>query len=952
MDTSYNHDVFIKALQAELSELNALKSETMLFSGRSTGKRGSFYYYRFELPVQLYLYGLQTLTCSFGERDPASITGSVVAIENQYLTVAFTQSLGDAIPEMHIRWKFDGVFTPVLTLLETAKNKPTCAPLLYNAVDREKLNGDENCSIDVSGLSAECGDIVQKIAKNRLSIVWGAAHSGKSSLIGQLAAMLVISGKKVLLASAAADGLDCVLRHATSQAQKTGVDAGFSFLRLGYPGYALSAEDPKISLEQRIADFSAAPDFPHKKELALLNTYISGRLLESINEEYYSNLNDLRQKLREKDAQIAQAAAELPALEAAVATIEKASVFERMKKGFGKEDLQLAQKKLADKVAAHKRLQALQQGLSTEILKQESRAPLRGRERTEFLEASEEIKRLGGKEQLQQAIDADLNAKRITAMQSASLVAGTAAALLADANVQNVGFDVVLIDDADSIDLARVTALAAMAKEKIVIAGDPYQIEPVAFSKSELSQRWLQRDVFEYLAQPKEIGQFFSWSDANPRWVIPLTSSKQSATKAARFETTNLFGGNLRYNLPAQNNGKIQFIDTTDLRSQAKQYIGRKKILPYNEIQARKTLDVVKHALLQPGMSPVDIGIVVPFEGPALFITQLLHTAGIENVEIGIPQFFHGRRKRVIIFDTVAAGMDYTMKGIDDKKIGREAIVRLLHTIIACVEEELYVLADMSHLKNIYRGRAFVEFMQALQPMTDAMPVFPQSVKKFDELDWDRRKKLNDPTVRPSASGASTAQKPPEKIDHEMQIHMKAIAKQEASKPQTAPRNYEQEILLAVLRVLGMQTDVNMLSLYIGGNLLFRKTPGTETSAMKLPGLTCKSEREFSEIMEQWNLLIYDMSGGNRTDLSFFARHAPETRVRWDINSLKIYYSSAMEAVIEEGKHQIAVSVARVFQECVGKAQPANPVEWSMAYLNFLSKMELYLGWIGEQIRK
>jgi hypothetical protein len=59
-----------------------------------------------------------------------------------------------------------------------------------------------------------------------------------------------------------------------------------------------------------------------------------------------------------------------------------------------------------------------------------------------------------------------------------------------------------------------------------------------------------------------------------------------------------------------------------------------------------------------------------------------------------------------------------------------------------------------------------------------------------------------------------------------------------------------------------------------------------------------------------------------------------------------------MEATIEEGKHKIAMEVSKVFQEMLGKSQPGNPVEWSTAYVNFLSKLELYLSWISAQLRK
>ena len=178
------------------------------------------------------------------------------------------------------------------------------------------------------------------------------------------------------------------------------------------------------------------------------------------------------------------------------------------------------------------------------------------------------------------------------------------------------------------------------------------------------------------------------------------------------------------------------------------------------------------------------------------------------------------------------------------------------------------------------------------------------------------------------------------------------FAKQQGAKAPQGSRNFERETYIGVQRVLGYKKDVNLLSQYIGGDLLFRNSLATETAAARLPLDACQNEEEFRKIMERWNLMIYEMSGAGKTDLSYFTKQTPEARVRWDINNLKAYYSSDVEAVIEEGKHKIATSVAKVFQECLGKSQPANPVEWSTAYLNFLSKMESYLAWISEQLRK
>jgi hypothetical protein len=138
----------------------------------------------------------------------------------------------------------------------------------------------------------------------------------------------------------------------------------------------------------------------------------------------------------------------------------------------------------------------------------------------------------------------------------------------------------------------------------------------------------------------------------------------------------------------------------------------------------------------------------------------------------------------------------------------------------------------------------------------------------------------------------------------------------------------------------------------VGGDLLFRNSSTTEKAVRKLPFDTCENELQFRDVMERWNMIIYDMSGGNKTDMSFFASKGPEGRIRHDIRNLHAYYSSDVEAAIEEGKKKIAVEVARVFQELLGKNKPDNPSDWSTSYLNFLTRLEAYLSWISEQIRR
>jgi hypothetical protein len=298
------------------------------------------------------------------------------------------------------------------------------------------------------------------------------------------------------------------------------------------------------------------------------------------------------------------------------------------------------------------------------------------------------------------------------------------------------------------------------------------------------------------------------------------------------------------------------------------------------------------------------------------------------------------------------------MRSLDDKKVGEHKIARLFNTVFSCVGEDLYVIADMSHFKLLYKDRLFTRLLMLLQGQADEkLPLFVDAAKKFDSLNQNRRNEIfalqrkKSQTVAPAEP--EELKKKKEKDDLELEMQIKKIAKQRESTPVTTlASTVEQDVFAAVHRVLGWRTDINLLSQFVGGDLIFHNSVTTEETARKLPLNTCENEINFRDVMERWNLLIYEMSGGNKTDMSFLSSKGPEGRVRQDIRSLHAYHSSDVEAAIEEGKKKIAVDVARVFQELLGKNKPGSPTEWSTAYLNFLTRLEAYLNWVSEQVRR
>jgi len=278
--------------------------------------------------------------------------------------------------------------------------------------------------------------------------------------------------------------------------------------------------------------------------------------------------------------------------------------------------------------------------------------------------------------------------------------------------------------------------------------------------------------------------------------------------------------------------------------------------------------------------------------------------------------------------------------------------VRLLNTVFSCVEEDLYVVADINHLNGLYKDRLLNKLLTLLRAQVDPGVNFAQAAKNFDQLDWDQKAVRLSPASEPTLTGGPSGDRHSAlKDDAEFAVQMKLMAKKSGGKPEASERNFEKETYDAVHRVLGMRTDVNLLAQFVGEKVLFHHSHATEQARVKLPITASLSERDFSTLMEDWNTLMYEMSGGGNTDAVFF-RQTPETKVRWDVNALKVFYSADVDSVVKEGKQKLAMAVSKIFQECVGKPQPGSPLEWHTGYLNFLAKLEAYLGWISEQLRK
>lgn len=945
----------IATLQAEREQLARARNEATLCGGEYLGRYADKFFYRFEIPESIFLSGIGRMTCSLTYDEQVSMEGNIVALHNQYLIIALPHAFGPILPEIACAWNHDDHIQPVLNELSSLRDEHLLIQCLLNPGSEANRCSEALEPILPSSLSALQKGAAAKILRHRVSFLSGPVQSGRSTLLAALAANFLKAGKRVLYVAPDAEGADEFVIFLHQMGKDLSIDVANKVARLGLPAQTDDEVMDTYSHERTAAQQKAEKRKAVGEPAKLLEHFWNITIQQALHQDYYTKLAGLQDQHAQYKQQLEKVEKEVAEIKENLAKLEGSSMLDRLKKGFSKQEQVLVQRQLKEKEAVQKRLQATHQALANDLLKWDVRDPIPFDDMKTYRIGMKRIEELGGLSKVQQIVEASTVVDEKSLLQSKLCVVTTATHAVLDAPLGKDPFDVIIADEAEWIQIAAIFALAARAREQLIIAGDPFPPGPESYTNTPAAQKWLQRSIFWLAAGSDEFEQFLAIADGTTGWLIFLGEQLGEASKVWQSLGAILFQEKVKRIGSSKTKGKIYFVNTSDLRSTSQQYVGKKKILPYNDLQTKKTMEVVKHALMEPQRVALDVGVVHAFPGPSLFTKLQLRMLGIRNIEVGLPSAFRGRRKKAVIFDTTMAGVDYSLRAIDDRKTGASNIARLFYTLAAGVEEDLYIVADLTHFKSVYPDRFFTKLLMLLH--SEATPAsIGSAAKKFDDLEWDKQALLMGSTrdSEKQRGGGKLAQKESRsKMDLELELCLKMMAsKKEGRKVTATGRDYGQEILAAVRRVLGLLEDLNLLSQSVGGDVLFHHALSTEGAAARLPIDTCEREEDFSAIMERWDLLIYEMSGAAKTDAVYFAKQTPEARVRWDINNLKAYYGSDIQALLEEGKQRIAVAVSKLFQDAISKPQAGSPAEWSGAYLFFLSKLEAYLGWISEQLRK
>ncbi|MCX7983936.1 MAG: hypothetical protein N3A63_03420 [Bacteroidetes bacterium] len=953
MGVSFSETV-LSLLRDEYEQKKLTLRTITLFGGKRVATFAGFVYYCFEVPEETVPQWGKIVTCTIGTKEQLTFEGYIVELENQFLTIAFPHDFGVDVPEVQCLWRLEQVYTCLHNLLQSEQVREFVATQLFSPTKVPNTHCVYSEPWIPEQHFPEQREVVQKVFRNKVTLIWGPATSGKSYALALAAVNYTMLGKTALVVTPTSTKADALFLQILAIAQQSGVPHEREYTRYGFPmsntlrcitGYSFAEEVEALKEKKRAGV---------RDQWLLLEKYKNLKRKQVLNEYFYRSVQELREQVTGLRAQISTLEHEIEDYTRQIELHNGSSLLQRVKKGFSREERETLQKRCTVAKQELKYLTTLQTKLSETITLKELGAPITVDEWKEYRDVLRQIDEFGGLETVQRSVDDFVHINENMVFLSKRLVCADTAEIFAHPMLWERRYDIVLVDDVQYVDIPTLYALSMLAREKVVVAGDPLCYNQDMLALSVPKDQQCSRTIFQCIAHTSELHKLLMWSKQNDDWVVLMKSHITSIPKVSSFISSVLYDDGITIFINPRLKGKLYFIDTTSLQPECKQYIGKKKIVPFNEQHTRVVLNCVKHALLKDNRTGNDIGIVLPFTGPTLYTKLQVRLQGMKNIEVGTPNNFYNRRKPVIIFDTTMAGVDYTMRPLDDKKVGKQKILELLNTVCSCASEDLYILADLSHFKNVYKDRLITQLLHTLHAEADVREIsFDEVLQRYQGIDLRKREALfalTSEVQRPESIKKNT--KSVQEEDAEFALRMKMMTAKKTEPPIATMSKNEERFYTTVHRVLGYWRDINLLAQYTGYGIVFHSSLVAERSVTVLPFENCDSDKQFRILVEQWNHIIYELSGGNEPFSEWCLQRNIETRPRYDIFKLNAVLNSRAEALLQEGKQKLAADVTRIFQEILGKPQPVTPSDWETLYYSMLVRLETYLHWIEEQIRK
>jgi len=312
-------------------------------------------------------------------------------------------------------------------------------------------------------------------------------------------------------------------------------------------------------------------------------------------------------------------------------------------------------------------------------------------------------------------------------LNNAKVVVSTLAKTFTDPILVNMQFDVVVIDEASIAPLPMIFYVCSVAKEKVLIFGDPKQLAPIKLAETPAAEKWLGRDVFQEADARED-------SRDDPR-IQTLNNQYRMHKEIFKIVNNKFYGGKLhdrrpqidqeydKYsNLIPKPEFRVIIIDTSNANAcMSTEKLGPKSWSRYN-LYHIQILEKVLHDLSDGNyVKQKEIGIITPYRSQASFVREVLMDSGFKDIDLGTVHSFQGIERECVIFDLVEAPGGRRISGLVNDKhelyLGKSRseneALRLLTVGFSRPREKLLIISHNKHMLDKLPGDSVIRHIIA-----------------------------------------------------------------------------------------------------------------------------------------------------------------------------------------------------------------------------------------------
>lgn len=332
----------------------------------------------------------------------------------------------------------------------------------------------------------------------------------------------------------------------------------------------------------------------------------------------------------------------------------------------------------------------------------------------ELILTQNEVEAVGGMDYIEDYIERANSVNERYLLQSKAFVGTTLAKICTSELFDGLSYDAVVIDEASMANLPFVLVASSLAKEHLVLAGDPMQLPPISLSNDKKASEFLEKDVFTFISNSKFAEDLFSWHEFNQDRTTFFDTQYRLNPDLAENISKLFYEGKLKTATIKEDQfdtkgPSIFILDSAQYDPFLEQSESGSGFRPVNKKHEKILEKSVEKLLEDISLSLTDIGIIVPFRSNVYEYQNLIKERRWQGIEVGTIHTFQGREKKVMIFDTVMTGektrngkiRHFSVRPFDEDKSGLK-VARLLNVACSRSKEKLIIIADRNHINQIY----------------------------------------------------------------------------------------------------------------------------------------------------------------------------------------------------------------------------------------------------------